>query len=62
MKFRFLRFSGLVMLLTISLPALWWRMAHGWFGEGNEGNTKTNIVLIWTVVNIALVCFEPKQK
>lgn len=53
MKFQFLRFLGLVMLLTVSLPALWWRLAHGWFEGG-----KTTTVLLWTVLNIALVCWE----
>ena len=54
MTFNVLRFFGLAMLLTISLPGLWWRMAHSDLLD----TPKTTFVFIWTIFNISLVCWD----
>jgi hypothetical protein len=54
MKFNWPRYFGLVMLLTVSLPGLWWRAAHSELTD----SPKTTFLLIWTVFNIFLICWD----
>lgn len=54
MKFNPARFFGLLMLLTMSLPGLWWRAAHPELLD----TTKTMFLFWWTIFNIFLISWD----